>query len=97
MTKRTKPHVVPQPALGDLLLVHPPYDNWFLRKVYISEDGERRARLIDQDQNRDVVYKEGLRQAESQKGRLLQLIKLEIKGDKEVNTWEVIADYLGEG
>jgi len=96
MTKQKKPDLISQPALGDLLLIHPPYDDWYLREAYIGEGGERRARLIDQDQSRDRLYKKGRRLAKSQSGRLLQLIKAEVKGNKELNTWEVIADYLGE-
>jgi hypothetical protein len=96
MAKKKKPPLISQPALGDFLLVHVPYDDWFLRKVYISEGGERRARLIDQDQNRARLYKVGLRQARSEQGRLLQLIKSEIRGSKELYEWEVIADYVTE-
>ena len=93
MTKK-KPLVVSQPALGDFLLVHVPYDNWFLRKVYLSEGGERGARLIDQSQSLDKLAKIGRRQAKSAKGRLLQLIKSEIKGSREVNRWEVLDDFV---
>ena len=96
MAKKKKPQLVSEPSLGDVLLIHTPFDNWFLRQTYIAEDGERRARLIREDQKRDSLYKAGLSQAKTQKGRLLQLIKSEITGNKEINTWEVIADYLDE-
>ena len=55
-----------------------------------GEDGGRHARLIDQDMNRERLYILGLAEAKSEKGRLLQLVKSEIKANKEVNTWAVL-------
>jgi hypothetical protein len=93
---KKKSRRVSQPSLGDVLLLHVPYDDWFLRKVYISEGGERGARLIDQDPNRSRLYKLGTSQAKRDKGRLLQLMKSEINGSKESNSWEVVADFLDD-
>jgi len=91
MTKKKR---AVEPALGDFLLVHVPFDHWFLRQVYLSEGGERGARLIDQNQSLEKLSKIGRRQAKGAKGRLLQLIKSEIKGTKEINTWEVLDDFV---
>lgn len=90
MTKKQRSLPV-EPSLGDYLLIHVPFDKWFLRKFYLGEDGGRHARLIDEDMNRDRLYILGLAEAKSEKGRLLQLVKSEIKANKEVNTWEVLA------
>jgi len=77
-----------------VLLIHPPYDDWFLRRAYISEGGERNANLIAQDRNRDKMFKKAMSEAKKLKGRVLLLTRYALDGDKEVTTWTVVADYL---
>jgi hypothetical protein len=93
-TPKTRSTRAVSPSLGDVLLIHPPYDHWFLRRAYISEGGERNASLIAQDPSRDKMYKRALSEAKKQKGRVLLLTRAELKGDKEITTWTVVADYL---
>jgi hypothetical protein len=91
---RTRSARAVSPSLGDVLLIHPPYDDWFLRRAYISEGGERNASLIAQDPNREKMLKKALSEAKKLKGRVLLLTRYEVKNDKETTAWTVVADYL---
>jgi len=94
-TRKTRGTRAVSPSLGDVLLIHAPYDDWYLRRAYISEGGDQNARLIAQDRNREKMLKKAVSEAKKLKGRVLLLTRFELEGDKEIAAWTVVADYLG--